>query len=138
MMPATMGADTEVPVWPSVQRCRRSVVTCTERSCWRCSQSGLYPMEHPKFPWDAASGELSLWVPKPAMAPTSLGCSEPQKKGLQTHLVHEKTSLLLFSFAERCKKCLKRGKKDNFAPDQLEKKVRTEQGRRGCAPEGAR
>lgn len=28
MMPATIGADTEVPVWPSVQRCRRSVVTC--------------------------------------------------------------------------------------------------------------
>lgn len=28
MMPATMGAETEVPVWPSVQRCRRSVVTC--------------------------------------------------------------------------------------------------------------
>ena len=27
MMPATMGADTEVPVWPSVQRWRRSVVT---------------------------------------------------------------------------------------------------------------
>lgn len=27
MMPATMGAETEVPVWPSVQRCRRSVVT---------------------------------------------------------------------------------------------------------------
>lgn len=27
MMPATMGAETEVPVWPSVQRWRRSVVT---------------------------------------------------------------------------------------------------------------
>lgn len=27
MMPATIGAETEVPVWPSVQRWRRSVVT---------------------------------------------------------------------------------------------------------------
>ena len=30
MTPATMGAETDVPVWPSVQRCRRSVVTCVQ------------------------------------------------------------------------------------------------------------
>ena len=30
MMPATMGAETDVPVWPSVHRCLRSVVTCVQ------------------------------------------------------------------------------------------------------------
>ena len=32
MTPATMGAETDVPVWLSVQRCRRSVVTCVTKN----------------------------------------------------------------------------------------------------------
>lgn len=48
MIPAAMGADTEVPVWPSVQRCRRSVVT------WRgAAEAASAPRvsRAPSWPW---------------------------------------------------------------------------------------
>lgn len=67
MMPATIGADTEVPVWPSVQRCLRSVVTWGGRSCspQNAPSTGTNPSTTPRFAWDAARAELSLLVPNP-------------------------------------------------------------------------
>ena len=86
MMPATMGADTEVPVWPSVQRCRRSVVTCGERSCSPCTAgdapgAGATPSSTPGLLRMLPAGSRACRYPTPAMAPTPSGCSEPQKMG---------------------------------------------------------
>lgn len=69
-MPATMGADTEVPVWLSVQRCRRSVVTCRERSCspQRCSRCGHYPTEHSRFIEMLPGRSQACGYPTPAVA----------------------------------------------------------------------
>lgn len=115
-MPATMGADTEVPVWPSVQRCRRSVVTCRERSCSPCAArdaagAGATPLSTPGLLGMLPAGSRACRYPSPAMGPTPLGCSEPPQNGLQICLVHEKIPLLTFSFVQRCKNYLKGEKK---------------------------
>lgn len=63
MIPATMGAETDVPVWPSVQRWRRSVVTCMKERCVKQDAEEASSLWEDWGPWHAANWREWLRVP---------------------------------------------------------------------------
>lgn len=121
MMPATMGADTEVPVWPSVQRCLRSVVTCGERSCspQNAPSMGTTPSSTPDLlperRWTCGSQPLP-WLQ------CHQGAQSP-KNASKIHLVHEKTPLYLHFPLLKGAKTIWKGEKIHWDVDELEEKV---------------
>lgn len=106
-------------------------MTCGERSCSPGVPEVLLALT-PKLEVCSrcCSWGAEVWIPNPCH-------SISLKKGLQIHLAREKTPVLTFSFAKRCKNYLKgKKKKVNFAVDQLQEKLGWEQSWQQYAPTG--